>query len=63
MRLAIAPDDAVLGDRVESSVAIGATLTGTVERVEGVARPLNHGGRNAGIPCRPGRARSPHRVR
>ena len=32
--LALAPDDAVAGDRVESTVAVGASLTGTVERVE-----------------------------
>ncbi len=32
--LALAPDDAAAGDRVESSVAVGAVLTGTVERVE-----------------------------
>jgi ribosomal protein S1 len=32
--LALAPDDAVAGDQVESSVSVGAVLTGTVERVE-----------------------------
>ena len=32
--LALAPDDATLGDHVASSVAVGAVLTGTVERVE-----------------------------
>jgi small subunit ribosomal protein S1 len=32
--LALAPDDAAAGDRVESAVAVGAVLTGTVERVE-----------------------------
>ncbi len=32
--LALAPDDASAGDRVESAVAVGAVLTGTVERIE-----------------------------
>lgn len=32
--LALAPEDAAAGDRVESRVAIGAVLTGSVERVE-----------------------------
>jgi small subunit ribosomal protein S1 len=32
--LALAPDDATLGDHVVSNVAVGAVLTGTVERVE-----------------------------
>jgi small subunit ribosomal protein S1 len=32
--LALAPDDATLGDQVASTVAVGAVLTGTVERVE-----------------------------
>jgi small subunit ribosomal protein S1 len=32
--LALAPDDAAAGDQVESTVALGAVLTGTVERVE-----------------------------
>jgi len=32
--LALAPENAAAGDRVESSVAVGAVLTGTVERVE-----------------------------
>jgi small subunit ribosomal protein S1 len=32
--LALAPDDARAGDRVESSVTVGAVLIGTVERVE-----------------------------
>jgi small subunit ribosomal protein S1 len=32
--LALAPENATAGDRVESSVAVGAVLTGTVERVE-----------------------------
>jgi small subunit ribosomal protein S1 len=32
--LALAPDDATLGDQVASAVAVGAVLTGTVERVE-----------------------------
>jgi small subunit ribosomal protein S1 len=32
--LALAPDDAASGERVESTVAVGAVLTGTVERVE-----------------------------
>ena len=32
--LALAPDDASAGDRLESAVAVGAVLTGTVERIE-----------------------------
>jgi small subunit ribosomal protein S1 len=32
--LALAPDDAALGDHVASRVTVGAVLTGTVERVE-----------------------------
>src|SRR5262249_39405406 len=32
--LALAPDDAELGEQVASTVAVGAVLTGTVERVE-----------------------------
>jgi len=32
--LALAPEDAAAGDRVESRVAIGAVLTGAVDRVE-----------------------------
>jgi small subunit ribosomal protein S1 len=32
--LALAPDDAIVGERMESSVAVGAVLTGTVERIE-----------------------------
>lgn len=32
--LALAPDDAVPGDRLESTVEVGAVVTGTVERVE-----------------------------
>jgi len=32
--LALAPQDAVVGDTLESAVAVGAVLTGTVERVE-----------------------------
>src|SRR5262249_8408069 len=32
--LALAPDDAAAGDRIESAVAVGAVLVGTVERVE-----------------------------
>jgi len=32
--LALAPQDAAAGDRVESSVVVGAVLTGAVERVE-----------------------------
>jgi small subunit ribosomal protein S1 len=32
--LALAPQDAAAGDRVESSVAVGAVLTGAIERVE-----------------------------
>jgi small subunit ribosomal protein S1 len=32
--LALAPDDAVVGEQLESSVAVGAVLTGTVERHE-----------------------------
>jgi small subunit ribosomal protein S1 len=32
--LALAPDDAASGDRIESTVAVGAILTGTVERHE-----------------------------
>jgi ribosomal protein S1 len=32
--LALAPDDATVGEQMESSVAVGAVLTGTVERVE-----------------------------
>lgn len=32
--LALAPDDAAPGDQMESSVAVGAVLAGTVERVE-----------------------------
>jgi small subunit ribosomal protein S1 len=32
--LALAPEDATAGDQVESRVAVGAVLTGTVERVE-----------------------------
>src|SRR5437667_1359282 len=32
--LALAPEDAAAGDQVESRVAVGAVLTGTVERVE-----------------------------
>jgi small subunit ribosomal protein S1 len=32
--LALAPDDAALGDQVASTVAVGAVLSGTVERVE-----------------------------
>lgn len=32
--LALAPDDAAPGEQMESSVAVGAVLTGTVERVE-----------------------------
>jgi small subunit ribosomal protein S1 len=32
--LALAPDDAAVGEQMESSVAIGAVLTGTVERIE-----------------------------
>jgi small subunit ribosomal protein S1 len=32
--LALAPDDAAVGDQLESAVAVGAVLTGTVERFE-----------------------------
>jgi small subunit ribosomal protein S1 len=32
--LALAPDDAVAGEQLESSVQVGALLTGTVERIE-----------------------------
>jgi small subunit ribosomal protein S1 len=32
--LALAPDDAAVGEQVESAVAVGAVLTGTVERIE-----------------------------
>ena len=32
--LALAPDDAAIGEEMTSSVAVGAVLTGTVERVE-----------------------------
>jgi small subunit ribosomal protein S1 len=32
--LALAPDDAVPGDRLDSTVEVGAVVTGTVERVE-----------------------------
>jgi small subunit ribosomal protein S1 len=32
--LALAPDAAAAGDRIESTVAVGAVMTGTVERVE-----------------------------
>ena len=32
--LALAPDDAAAGERVDSTVVVGAVLTGTVERVE-----------------------------
>jgi small subunit ribosomal protein S1 len=32
--LALAPDDASAGDRIESTVSVGAVLVGTVERVE-----------------------------
>jgi small subunit ribosomal protein S1 len=32
--LALAPDDATIGEQMESSVSVGAVLTGTVERVE-----------------------------
>jgi small subunit ribosomal protein S1 len=32
--LALAPDDAAVGERIESTVVVGAVLTGTVERLE-----------------------------
>ena len=32
--LTLAPDDAVIGEEMASTVAVGAVLTGTVDRVE-----------------------------
>jgi small subunit ribosomal protein S1 len=32
--LALAPEDAIVGEQMESSVVVGAVLTGTVERIE-----------------------------